>query len=516
MVKNLTYRDKLLELSKIYKIAEIQNYIKRKKNLTTSQIEHILKKNNVPIPKEFNVGFFEKNFSKPLSRAGRGVTNFYDDTSKGISKMVTKTGKGATGVYDNIINSIINFFINTWKSIGALGLGILNTFPKLGSVVYQLISKIFVDFFSSFYEAKLEEKKISKFVSSFAVIIVFASVIIGGISIFTNYEYFNSKIATKENKIEKEKKITQKNKKIDNKNDNQNKLAAKPKAQEKKPSLKIQPNKDKDPSEVKELVLPNLNLKTETVLNLFEDVQYDLRTVRFEKKVKPIYFTQFPKDLDEIKNTKLKKETFIKIVLPLVVAENEKILNDRIKLAALKNKKKNLSSNEKSWLRQKSREYKISKLDLNELNKRMDVIPVSIALAQAAKESGWGTSRFALEGNAIFGQWTWTGKGIEPLEKEKNQSHKILRFPILRASVKAYKNNLNTHSGYSEFREKRFSLRKRNKNIKGLELTKTLDKYAQTGKDYTDILEQIIKQNKLSDFETVELTNSVVKKELNL
>ena len=212
----------------------------------------------------------------------------------------------------------------------------------------------------------------------------------------------------------------------------------------------------------------------------------------------------------------MKKETFIKIVLPLVVAENEKILNDRIKLAALKNKKKNLSSNEKSWLRQKSREYKISKLDLNELNKRMDVIPVSIALAQAAKESGWGTSRFALEGNAIFGQWTWTGKGIEPLEKEKNQSHKILRFPILRASVKAYKNNLNTHSGYSEFREKRFSLRKRNKNIKGLELTKTLDKYAQTGKDYTDILEQIIKQNKLSDFETVELTNSVVKKELNL
>ena len=85
--------------------------------------------------------------------------------------MVTKTGKGATGVYDNIINSIINFFINTWKSIGALGLGILNTFPKLGSVVYQLISKIFVDFFSSFYEAKLEEKKI-QIVSSFAVIIV--------------------------------------------------------------------------------------------------------------------------------------------------------------------------------------------------------------------------------------------------------------------------------------------------------------------------------------------------------
>ena len=70
---------------------------------------------------------------------------------------------------------------------------------------------------------------------------------------------------------------------------------------------------------------------------------------------------------------------------------------------------------EKSWLRLKLREYKVKKSDFKELLKRMDIIPVSIALAQAAKESGWGTSRFALEGNAIFGQWTWTGKGIEPL-----------------------------------------------------------------------------------------------------
>ena len=146
----------------------------------------------------------------------------------------------------------------------------------------------------------------------------------------------------------------------------------------------------------------------------------------------------------------------------------------------------------------------------------MDIIPVSIALAQAAKESGWGTSRFALEGNAIFGQWTWTGQGIEPLSKGKNEGHKVLRFPILRASVKAYKNNLNTHKGYKSFREKRNRLRERNKRIKGLALTDTLDKYAQTGKEYTKVLEEIIEQNNLTDFETVQLTNSVIKKELNL
>ena len=146
----------------------------------------------------------------------------------------------------------------------------------------------------------------------------------------------------------------------------------------------------------------------------------------------------------------------------------------------------------------------------------MDIIPTSIALAQAAKESGWGTSRFALEGNAIFGQWTFNGKGIEPLMRDKSKNHKILKFPILRASVKAYQNNLNTHKSYSDFRNKRGKLREKNKGIIGLQLIGTLDNYAQTGSKYTKILEQIIKQNRLMDFELVRLTNSSIKKSVNL
>ena len=146
----------------------------------------------------------------------------------------------------------------------------------------------------------------------------------------------------------------------------------------------------------------------------------------------------------------------------------------------------------------------------------MDVIPTSIALAQAAKESGWGTSRFALEGNAIFGQWTWSGSGIAPLLRDKTKNHKILKFPILRASVKAYKNNLNTHKSYSKFREKRKELRDKKKKITALKLTKTLENYAETGNQYVKILEQIIVQNRLTDFEPVRLTNSVTKRELNL
>ena len=108
----------------------------------------------------------------------------------------------------------------------------------------------------------------------------------------------------------------------------------------------------------------------------------------------------------------------------------------------------------------------------------MDIIPASIALAQAANESGWGTSRFALEGNALFGQWTYSKKGLSPKNKDPNKKHKVLQFQILKASVKAYKNNLNTHNAYSEFREARAQLRQQNKIINGLELTKYLKSYA--------------------------------------
>ncbi len=508
MKKNISYREKLLELASIYKIAEIQNYIKRKKNLTTSQIEHILKKNNVPIPKDFNVSFFQKSITKPFSKAGKGVSGLYNETTEGVGRFFKKTKRGATGLYDDTTGGVGNFFVSLWRGSGNIGLGILNTIPKVFSTVSGFISNALVDTFSSFYTSKVEETKTNKLIKGFGLVVFILAIGIIFFTIKENFDQNNTQLV----QVEKEKP-----KKIEKQKEEKKKVIEKKpqKKVEEKQVKKPEPKKEKSPSQVTELVLPNLNIKTETVLSLFEDVEYDLKTVRYQKKVKPIYFTQFPKDLDEIKDTKLKKETFIKIVLPLVVAENEKILDDKIKLKKIISKKMT-TEKEKSWLRLKLREYKVKNSDFVELNKRMDIIPVSIALAQAAKESGWGTSRFALEGNAIFGQWTWTGQGIEPLNKGKHEGHKILRFPILRASVKAYKNNLNTHKGYAEFREKRATFRKRNRSIKGLDLTNTLDRYAQTGKEYTEILEKIIKQNDLSDFETVQLTNSVVKKDIQL
>ena len=255
-------------------------------------------------------------------------------------------------------------------------------------------------------------------------------------------------------------------------------------------------------------------LNTQTVLNLFEDLEYDLDRVRSKKLVKPIYFTRLPKDLNEIKSVSRKKETFLQILLPLVVAENEAILKDKKYL--LKILKKNQSEKNKSWINNKYKKYKVKKKNIDELIKKMDIVPTSIALAQAAKESGWGTSRFALEGNAIFGQWTWSGEGIEPLEKVDGQKHKILKFPILRASVKAYINNLNSHSGYKSFRQKRLQLRDQNKNLSGLDLIHELDNYAQTGKEYTKILEKIITQNDLDEFESVTIDDFKENKQLKL
>ena len=442
MKKNMTYREKLLELARIYRISEINNYAKNKKTLTILQLELLLKKNKVTIPKEVNKNLIQiqaKKISTPIFSFGKNVRNFLESIISNTIKIIflfKKTLINIAYFFKTGINNFLNF-----------------------------ISKTTIELLNNFYNFKVEEKKANKVVAQISLVVLILAVSLTGFSFYSKKQNIFEitkplfKVEKKQETVKKLEKKKPQVKKQENVKKKENKKLQEKKQETVKKLEKKKPQ-EKKPNEVAELVLPNLNLKTETVLSLFEDVNYDLRKVRFEKRVKPIYFTQFPKDLDEIQSIKLKKETFIKIVLPLVVAENGKILNDRLKLMKIKSKRIT-SDKEKLWLRQKFREYKILKSDMKELEKRMDIIPVSIALSQAAKESGWGTSRFALEGNAIFGQWTWSGKGIEPLSREAGKNHKILRFPILRASVKAYKNNLNTHKGYKKFREKRYFLRKK-------------------------------------------------------
>ncbi len=502
MKKKLSYREKLLELASIYDVKEIKEYVKSRKNLTVGQIELILRKNKIIIPKDFKSSFIKDNFIKPFSKAKSDLAEFKEETIKDKNRLIRRAGN-----FKEDTERKFNYAIKkSWKTLGSAGINFLNILPKLGTTIYSFLGAIFTDVFNGIYNQQLDPKKARNVIIGIVTVVVIATISFSGKNYFDNRET-NKIVELKKPEIKKEVKKPELKKEV--KKPELKKEVKKPAIKkELKPKLKV---KKKD---VNEVILPNLNLKTETVLNLFKDVNYDLGEVRSQKLVKPIYFTQFPRDLDALQSTKLKKETFIKIVLPLIVAENEKILADRKKLISV-SEKKYTTDLEKQWIRQKLLEYKVKKGDLNELLVRMDVIPTSIALAQAAKESGWGTSRFALEGNAIFGQWTWSGQGIAPLDRDSNKKHKILKFPILRASVKAYQNNLNTHKSYLKFREKRLSLRGKNKKIIGLELTDTLNNYAQTGSEYTEILNQIIKQNRLTDFEPVRLVNSVNKIELS-
>ena len=255
--------------------------------------------------------------------------------------------------------------------------------------------------------------------------------------------------------------------------------------------------------------LPNdiVRLSASTIQQLFEETNYNLNDVRKKKLVKPVSLSLLPEEMKAIENTKKRKELFIQIILPLIIKENNNIRLERKKLFNVLNKSRNTSS-EKKWLEQKFKQYGVINKDLLTLKIRMDEIPASMAIAQAAKETGWGTSRFALEGNALFGQWTWSGEGIKPAGADEDTTHKVMKFKVLQASVKAYHRNLNTHSSYREFRSVRAELRDKGKALDGIILSDYLDKYAATGKEYIRILQKIIKQNQLTDFDDAKLLPS--------
>ncbi len=261
-----------------------------------------------------------------------------------------------------------------------------------------------------------------------------------------------------------------------------------------------------------DLETDTVRLNASTIKQLFEDTNYTLEDVRKKKLVKPVALTLLPGEIKMIENTNQRKEFFIQIVLPLILQENNNIKIDRKRLFSIINKSNNTDL-EKKWLEKKYKQYGIPSKDLSILKIRMDEIPVSLAIAQAAKETGWGTSRFAQEGNALFGQWTWSGEGLKPKDSEKNEGHKVMKFNVLQASVRAYQRNLNTHSSYKNLRKARAELRDRGKPLDSLILAKYLNEYAETGEKYVEVLQQIIKQNNLKDFDDAKLLPSSIELE---
>ena len=204
-----------------------------------------------------------------------------------------------------------------------------------------------------------------------------------------------------------------------------------------------------------------------------------------------------------------KKRIFFRSLAPLVLRSNEFILRDRARLEELGFRLAgggDLSADERLWLTELAVTYGVAKdadavLDaaaLEELLIRIDIVPVSLALSQCAEESGWGTSRFAAEGNALFGQWSWGGKGIKPQQQREGMGdYRIAAFETPLQSVMAYMRNLNTHAAYAGLRARRAELRATGERMSGFELAKTLDKYSERGAAYVESLHAIMRVNRL-------------------
>ncbi len=256
--------------------------------------------------------------------------------------------------------------------------------------------------------------------------------------------------------------------------------------------------------ELKEGPSKSVRIEASILNQLFDDNDYNLKKVRVNKIVKPFEVGMLPEELKNIESTKKRKDLFIKIVLPLILSENNRILRDRDILFKVLNKNNNTKS-ERIWLDKKFKQYGVVNKDVSTLKIRMDIVPVSLALAQAAKETGWGTSRFAIEGNALFGQWTYSGEGIKPAAADKGDKHKVMAFSVLKSSVRAYQRNLNTHKSYKAFRKERAIQRDNEENLDSNLLANYLGSYAETGDEYVKTLKQIIDQNNLKDFDKAKI-----------
>jgi Bax protein len=243
-----------------------------------------------------------------------------------------------------------------------------------------------------------------------------------------------------------------------------------------------------------------------SIINLFEKSGYNLEKVREGEPVANFFLAKFPQGISELDSIEQRKKIFIQILLPIVLSENEKIITDRGKLVTIINRKS--FKKDADWLNEKFQQYKVKNNNHKELLLKMDIIPPSLAIAQAAYESGWGTSRFAIEGNALFGQWSWReNNGMIPEDRGEDEKHKISKFNQIRYAVSAYVNNLNTHPFYEEFRKERARLRAGRLSglISGMKLIEHVHKYSIRGNDYILGLKKIIEQNALQDFDKANL-----------
>jgi len=231
-------------------------------------------------------------------------------------------------------------------------------------------------------------------------------------------------------------------------------------------------------------------------------------------EVPRLIVTELPKDMADVDEPDFRKALFFEVMLPLVLQANEGILVERDRLIAIRARieaGETMSDEERNWLDGIEADYGVANDDFGELLARVDVIPPSLALAQAAVESGWGTSRYALESNAIFGQYTTDADlSPEPAPGSRNSDYRIHAFGGLFEAVVSYARNLNTHPAYQGFRHLRAQERKAGGTPDGLALARTLQRYSSRGDDYIHDIRAVIRANELDALDDAALKGGEV------
>lgn len=210
-------------------------------------------------------------------------------------------------------------------------------------------------------------------------------------------------------------------------------------------------------------------------------------------------------DFSTYTDTKQKKSDFFSFLLPRIIKSNEKILLERDFLTDL-NISSELSQSDSKKINKLTDKYKVNDTDIStvysELLKRVDIVPPSLVMAQAANESAWGTSRFARKANNLFGQWCYVkGCGIIPLKRGSNEKHEVAKFRSIQGSITSYMLNLNTQFSYDDLRSIRQNMRENNKAITGYKLANGLLKYSTRREAYVHEIQSMIKFNGLSQYD---------------
>jgi len=237
----------------------------------------------------------------------------------------------------------------------------------------------------------------------------------------------------------------------------------------------------------------------------FDRSGYRLATLRSGKQAPPrLYLRRFPPDWTAATAGKRRKDLFFRSVLPLVSEANRLILIDRRRLKAMLAGQRlpEEEAQDRTWSQALAKRYRVRDQDFKSMLARVDMVPASLALAQAALESGWGTSRFAAEANALFGQWTWkAGQGLAPKDRQAGKTHAVRRFDSLLQSVIAYMGNLNTTGAYAPFRRQRAAARQRGERLSGHDLAAGLVRYSEEREAYVEKVRLVIRHNNLGPFD---------------